>query len=218
MTRAIVFDLDGTLIDSAPDIHAAGNAVLQAEGFAPVSFDQARSFIGHGAGVFVDRLIAAQGRAPDPALAARMLARFIDGYEGAVSLTRLYTGVIPALQTLDAQGWRMAICTNKPCGPTRSVLAHFDLARFFPIVIGGDTLPKHKPDPAPLQAACEGLGVKHALFVGDSEVDSETARACGLPFLLFTEGYRKAAPDALRAAGQFSHHAALPALAAALWC
>ena len=217
MTPTLVFDLDGTLIDSAPDIHAAGNAVLQAEGLPPVSFEQARSFIGHGAGIFVERLIAAQGLPPDPARRDRMLARFIAHYEGAVGSTALYPNVLPVLATLAARGWRMGICTNKPLSPTRTVLRHFGLDHFFAHVIGGDSLPTRKPDPAPLRASLAGLGTDRAIYIGDSEVDAETAHACALPFVLFTPGYRKSPPESLNPAACFDHYDALPDIVARLW-
>ncbi|MGY6634976.1 MAG: phosphoglycolate phosphatase [Alkalilacustris sp.] len=194
---AVVFDLDGTLIDSAPDIQAAANAVLAAEGLAPLTLSQTRGFIGAGAPVFVERMAAATLPRPDPTRTARMLAAFIDRYEGAVTLTRVYPGVVDALEAMAEAGWRLALCTNKPILPTRSVLAHLGLDRFFPVVVGGDTLPVRKPDPAPLHHAIAALGGGATTYVGDSETDAETARAAGVPFALYTEGYRTAPASAL---------------------
>jgi phosphoglycolate phosphatase len=211
-----VFDLDGTLIDSAPDIHAAGNATLAAEGFGPLPFDQARGFIGNGARVFVERLERAATGTNDPARTARMHRRFIDVYETAHALTRPYPGAEAALRALRAQGWQLAICTNKPEGPARSVLAHFGWSDLFAAVIGGDTLPVIKPDPAPLHAAIAALGGAPALFVGDSEVDATTAQAAGTPFALFTEGYRRGPVAAMPHAAAFADWTGFPALAAAL--
>ena len=209
----IVFDLDGTLIDSAPDIHAAGNATLAAEGLAPVTPEQARSFIGNGARVFVERLERAAAGANDPARTARMHRHFVAVYETSHRLTTVYPGVAAALDRLRARGWRLAICTNKPEGPARAVLAHFGWSDLFEVVIGGDTLPVIKPDPAPLNAAIAALGGDRALFVGDSEVDAETARAAGIRFALYTEGYRHGPTSAIPHDAAFADWALLPDLA-----
>ena len=207
---ALVFDLDGTLVDSAPDICAVANAVLAEEGVAPLTLAEARGFVGAGASVFVERMQAARGL-PE-ADHTRLLARFLEGYEGAVENTRPYPGVVDALAVLAARGHPMGVCTNKPIGPARGVLAHFGLAPRFGAVIGGDSLPERKPDPAPLLAVLDALGGGAALFVGDSEIDAETAARAGLPFLLFTRGYRKAPVDRLPHAAAFDDFAALPGL------
>lgn len=208
----LVFDLDGTLIDSAPQIHAAANSVFEAKGLPPFPQETVRGFIGNGVGVLVQRLMAHQGLPEDAKLHAELVARFIDIYEEAFDLTALYPGVSTALPVLADLGHRLAICTNKPVGPTRAVLRHFGLMPLFPVIVGGDTLPQRKPDPAPLHAAIAAMGGGKALFVGDSEVDSETATAAGVPFALYTGGYRKAAPEALNAKLIFDDHAALPRL------
>ena len=212
----IIFDLDGTLIDSAPDIHAAGNAVLLAEGLGQITPEQARSFIGNGARVFVERLERAATGTNDPVRTARMQQHFLGAYETAHALTRVYPGVEAALETLRAAGWRMAICTNKPLGPTRAVLARFGLNAMFEAVIGGDSLPVIKPDPAPLRAAIDALGGGTAVYVGDSEVDGATAQAAQVPFALFTLGYRKSAVAEIPHSRAFDDFATLPAIAQAL--
>jgi phosphoglycolate phosphatase len=211
-----VFDLDGTLIDSAPDIHAAGNAVLAAEGLPPVTPDQSRSFIGNGARIYVERLERAAAGANDPARTARMRDLFIAEYEVAHGLTRIYPGVEAALASLRGQGWRLAICTNKPHGPALTVLAHFGWTGLFDAVIGGDSLPVVKPDPAPLQAAIAGLGGGPVVYVGDSEVDAQTAQAARVPFALFTGGYRRSPVDRIPHDRLFDDWADLPGHAADL--
>lgn len=185
----IVFDLDGTLIDSAPDIQAVANGVLGAEGQQPITLEQTRKFIGNGAPTFVARMRAARD-IPDSEQ-DRLLTAFKIGYVSAVELTEIYAGAIPALEALKAKGHRLGICTNKPFKPTQSVLAHLDMTRLFDVVIGGDSLPVHKPDPAMLHAALDQLGDGPVVYVGDSEVDAETAQNAGVPFLLFTQGYHK---------------------------
>jgi phosphoglycolate phosphatase len=210
--KAIIFDLDGTLIDSAPDIHFAIGKVLEARGLEPVGLAQTRDFIGRGAGVLVERLMAARDL---PAVQhPEILAELLGHYEQAIHLTHVYPGARAALHSLREGAWAMAICTNKPMRPTRAILAHLQLDHFFPVVIAGDSLPQRKPDPAPLRAALSQIGATRALFVGDSEVDCETAARARQDFALFTEGYRKSPPGALPHNFTFSDFSALPARAA----
>ena len=205
----IVFDLDGTLVDSAPDIHAVTNRTLAHFGQPPLPFAQVRSFIGHGASHLLSQVIAVRADVVDPALHAEMLTFFLHHYETAVTLSQLYHGVTETLERLTTQGHRLGLCTNKPIAPTHHLLSHFDLQRFFPIVMGGDSLPQRKPDPTPLLATFAALGGP-GVFVGDSEVDAETAARAGCPFLLFTEGYRKKATDALPHYQKFDDFRELP--------
>lgn len=212
----LVFDLDGTLIDSAPQIHSAANIVLRNKGLPPFSLETVRGFIGNGVGTLVSRLMAHQGLKAEDSLHRELVGSFINIYEEAFDLTTLYPGVSTALAALLEDGHRLAICTNKPQGPTQAVLRHFGMTPLFPVVIGGDTLLQRKPDPAPLHAALRALPAGKALFIGDSEVDAETSRSAGVPFALFTKGYRKAAPESLNAKLIFDDHAALPRLIAHL--
>lgn len=212
---AILFDLDGTLVDSAPDIHAAVNRLLQAEGEEALPFATVKRFIGNGVPTLIDRVMVARGREGD-AVRARWLARFMADYEAAsTDLTQPYPGVAEALAGLAAMGHGLGICTNKPERPARHVLAAFGLDGFFPVVVGGDSLPVRKPDPAPLRAAAAALGAGPVIFVGDSEVDAETAAAAGVPFLLFTEGYRKTPVETIAHRARFDGFATLPELVAA---
>ncbi|WJS85877.1 phosphoglycolate phosphatase [Paracoccus sp. TOH] len=210
----VVFDLDGTLIDSAPDIHACVNAVLRLHEVPPLTLDQVRGFIGGGVDLLWRRVVAATAL---PVEAHRdLVTSFMTRYHDATSLTRLYPHVADALGTLADRGYPLGLCTNKPLGPTRAVLDHFGIAQLFRVVIGGDSLPQKKPDPAPLRAAVAGLGAHpdapRALYVGDSEFDEECARNAGLPFLLFTRGYRKTPIEQLQHQASFDDFARLPLL------
>jgi phosphoglycolate phosphatase len=211
---AVIFDLDGTLVDSAPDIHAAVNRLMLGEGKAPLAFETVKRFIGNGVPTLLSRVMAAQGRSGDE-LHARWMTRFMADYStGASDLTRPYPGVLEALEALQHAGHVLGLCTNKPLEPARHVLAAFGLDRFFPVVIGGDSLSLRKPDPAPLLAVAEALDAGSAIFVGDSEVDADTALAAGVPFLLFTEGYRKSPVDEMAHAASFDNFSRLPGLVA----
>jgi phosphoglycolate phosphatase len=209
----VIFDLDGTLIESAPDIHAAANRLLAGEGLPPMTLPQVRAMIGRGVPWLMQQLLAASGQPADPARAARMAARFVDGYEDAVSLTSPYPGTERALLTLKDAGHRLAICTNKPLAATEAVLRHLGLRDYFDAIIAGDSLPVRKPDPAPLRAAVAALGGGAAVYVGDHEVDAETAAAAAVPFLLYTEGYRAGQVSAVSPRA-FADWAALPGLVA----
>ena len=212
----LVFDLDGTLIDSAPQIHDAANKVFSTKGLPPFPFAVVRGFIGSGVSVLISRLMAHAGLTQDAELRADLVDSFSKIYEQAFDLTVLYPGVSSALNDLVDAGHRLAICTNKPLGATRAVLRHFALDPVFQVVIGGDSLPERKPHPAPLLAAKKQLGLARTLFIGDSEVDAETAQAAGVPLALFTGGYRTASPESLGAKLVFDDHAALPRLVAHL--
>lgn len=186
----LVFDLDGTLVDSAPDIHAAVARMLADEGQAALDLATVTSFVGNGLPKLVERVIHKVGL--DPRDHARLTKRTLDHYAAASSdLTRPYPGVVAALTALQHAGHAMAICTNKPEAPARAVLRDLGLAPFFDVVIGGDTLAVAKPDPEPLRASIAALGGGTTLYVGDSEVDAATAVAAAVPFALFTQGYRK---------------------------
>lgn len=184
----VVFDLDGTLIDSAPDIQGIANRLLVARGLPPIDLATTKRFIGRGASVFVAQL--REARELPASEEAGLLADFLADYENAVHLTRPYPGVESALARL-AETSNLGICTNKPHHPTLAVIRHLGLDRFFASVLGGDSLAVRKPDPQPLLASFAQLGPGPGIFVGDSETDAETALRARVPFLLFTEGYRK---------------------------
>lgn len=208
---AIVLDLDGTLIDSAPDIHAAAARMLGEFGHAPLPLAQVQGFIGNGAPKLVARVMATVGA--DAGDHATWFARFLHHYEAdPATLTRPYPGVPEALEALSAAGHAMGLCTNKPEAPARAILAQLGIDRHFAAVVGGDTLGVTKPDPRPLAHLLAALPQGPRLYVGDSEVDAETARAAGVPFALFTEGYRKSPVSALPHDMAFSHFGDLPAL------
>lgn len=195
---AIIFDLDGTLIHSAPDLHAAANVALAAVGRGALDLPTVTGFIGNGVETLMDRCLRATGGS-DPALRARALTFFHQTYDqNMTTLTRPYAGVMDALDRLQDAHIPLGICTNKPMKPAQDICDALDLSRYFKVIQGAqDGLPK-KPDPASLLACITALGQKPAtvLYVGDSLVDLETARNAGVAFRLFTQGYLNGpAPD-----------------------
>ena len=155
--RHLIFDLDGTLVDSAPDLATALNGLLAEFGKPALAETTVRSMVGDGAGVLVQRGLQASGLgdADQPAALKRFLALYRDCL---IEKTRAYPEVEATLEQLQAAGHKLGVCTNKPYDPTQRILNALKLDRFFGTVIGGDSLPKRKPDPEPLLAAIEGLG------------------------------------------------------------
>lgn len=215
MSASIVFDLDGTLIDSAPDIRHIANAVLNETGAAPISLEETRNFIGEGIQTFVARMRSARG-IPDSEQ-ARLLRKIVDLYDDAVTLTVTYPGVVDALEELSGK-YRLGICTNKLHRPCIAVLKYLGIDGFFVSVWGGDNPLGRKPDPAPLLAVFEELGEGARLYVGDSEIDAQTASRAGVPFALFTEGYRKTSVDSIPHEYAFNDFALLGNLVDAHLC
>lgn len=210
----IVFDLDGTLIDSAPDLRGIANEIMAEMGLEQITLAEAREFIGKGAAMFVAQLREARDIAGGEQ--ERILAAFQSRYMTAVELTRPYPGVEAALKSLITSGHSLGICTNKPIRPTKAVLKHLALEHYFETVWGGDSMTVHKPDPAPLDAAFDALGQGDEIYVGDSEVDAETARSAMVPFLLYTEGYRESPVSIIAHTASFSDFTDLPNLVEAM--
>jgi phosphoglycolate phosphatase len=208
----LVFDLDGTLIDSAPDLRAALNRMLRERGCPPLSLAQVRQMIGDGVPTLVARALAASGA--DPGDAARVLPRFLQLYEAdAVRLTRPYPGVPETLAALRARDYRTAICTNKPQRATQTVLDGLGLASLFDGVAGGDRFAVRKPDPGHLLGLIKMLGASAAAtaMIGDNENDAAAAHAAGLPLMLMRYGYARVDPETLGADALLDDFAELPA-------
>jgi phosphoglycolate phosphatase len=194
--RAILFDLDGTLVDTAPDIAAAVDATLRELERPSLDDAQVRSFIGRGVDVLLHRALTRDGRA-DTAEHARARERFLEHYAAHNGRTaKLYPGVREGIDHARRLGLSMCCVTNKLQGFSEALLALTGLDRDFAFVQGGDALPKTKPDPLPLLHAAGRLGVApHAcLMVGDSSNDAHAARAAGMPVVLVGYGYSEDLP------------------------
>lgn len=209
--KAVIFDLDGTLVDSAPALMAIGSAFLGELGAAPLGLAETRAFIGDGARVFCERALAGRGLT-DPAAFAARYARFLEFYaEAPGEDNAFYPTVRDAIEALAAAGVPLGLCTNKPGEPTRKVLSALDLDGVFEVVVTGDTLPQKKPDPAPLLHAVAALGFtpSETLFVGDSEVDAEAAHAAGCDFALHLAGYARVPVETLAPTFAFDDYGTL---------
>lgn len=190
MTTALLFDLDGTLVDSAPDLTAALSELLVEHGRASVSEPTVRRMIGQGARVLVERVWAATGEPVEPDRLEPLYRRFMELYTPiATHRTRPYPEVLETLERLAATH-PMAVVTNKPERQARIVVEDLGIGRWVPVIVGGDTLPVRKPEPDPLRLALRELGHSgRAVMVGDSSADVRAAAAAGMPSIAVSWGY-----------------------------
>lgn len=198
----LVFDLDGTLVDSAPDLHRCLNAVLAEQGRAAVSLADIRAMVGDGAAKLVERGFADTGTPVEAAALPALVQRFLRHYSaGRHALTRVFPGVVETLAQLRERGCRLGVCTNKPYGPTMEILEILGLTGYFGAVTGGDSLPVRKPDPGHLLGTLDLLGAaaNHAAMIGDSANDVAVARAAGMPALVVRYGYTRVPVEELGA-------------------
>jgi phosphoglycolate phosphatase len=211
---AVIFDLDGTLIDSANDIAEALNIILQRHGRRMLSRDHVVSMIGDGAPRLLERGFAATGPLLPAADLPAVLADFVDIYEDIVpDPACLYSGVLDTLAGLAAAGLKLGICTNKPHRPMLMVLKRLGIDRLVPVAIGGDALPVRKPDPGHVRAVMSALGADPdgAVMVGDSAADIAVARNAGIRAAAVSYGYPRMPVTALGADVIIDHFADLPA-------
>jgi len=202
---AIAFDLDGTLVDTAPDLVGTLNAILAEEGLPPLPFDTVRMMVGRGARRLLERGFAAAGEPLDAPRSDALTQRFIAMYLARIAReSRPFPGAREALETLRSAGAVLSVCTNKPTNLSLALLNALDLACYFHAIVGPDLAPAAKPDPRHLFTAIERSGGERAkaLLVGDSETDIATAKAAGLPVIAVTFGYTEIPcadlnPDAL---------------------
>lgn len=193
--HAVLFDLDGTLVDSVPDLAYAVNAMRVDLGMAPLREDVIATYVGKGVENLVHRALAASmdeatehERFPEALASFRHAYHMINGEK-----TRIFDGVIEGLQAMRAQGLKLAVVTNKAAEFTGPLLKNIGLHAFFDVVVSGDTVERKKPDPMPMLYACEQLGVApaDALVIGDSMNDASSGRAAGCTVLLVPYGYNE---------------------------
>jgi phosphoglycolate phosphatase len=210
----IVFDLDGTLVDTAPDLIGTLNLILTRNGVAPVDFDEARSMIGAGVKPLLVRGLASKEVELPPAEIDRLFAEYLEVYAAHIAdRSRAFPGLEAALDTLTAQGCRLAVCTNKLEWLSVRLLDALGLSSRFVAICGQDTFPMRKPDPEMLRLTIARAGgdTGHAVMVGDSMTDVATAKAAAVPVIAVDFGYTDIAPAELGADRLISHFDALPA-------
>lgn len=195
----LAFDLDGTLADTAPDLTASLNHTLRMLGRPGIPVESVRHLVGHGARALLRRGLAATGEASE-LLVEQGFPIFLEYYADHICEgTRPYDGLEEALDALDDHGIALAICTNKPEALARRLIEALGWSRRFRSIVGADTLPVRKPDPAPLREAIARAGGGRAVFVGDSITDADTARAASVPLIAVSFGFSDRPADQLGA-------------------
>jgi phosphoglycolate phosphatase len=221
---AVLFDLDGTLLDTVADIALALNRTMLEYGYNPLPESDVRCMIGRGSPILIERAVAAQGGTMDEAAQAATLERFFHHYgeleESNEDRARPYPGAAESLNRLHRAGLRTAVVTNKQHRFADALLRRLDLAGWVDVVVGGDTCVRRKPDPQPLLFACESLQVpaSESLMVGDSVNDVQAARAAGIPVVCVSYGYNEGRdPRTLDCDSLLDSLADLPALLQVRW-
>jgi phosphoglycolate phosphatase len=215
----IAFDLDGTLVDTAPDLVGALNAVLRERRLPALPLKTARVMVGRGARALIEQGFAAAGEPLDAEEAPILVDRFIAIYLGRIAdESRAFDGVEPALDVLAQAGAALCVCTNKRTDLSLALLDALGLTARFAAVVGADLAPAPKPDGRHLAAAVEAAGgrIGRSILVGDSASDVGAARAAGAPSVVVAHGYTEIAAEELGGDHLIAHFAELPALAARL--
>ena len=211
---AIIFDLDGTLIDTAPDLIETLNVILTREGFDAVSFEEARMDIGAGAKRLLERGIARHGHSVSPDRLNDLFDDYLDYYSAHIAdRSRPFPGLENALDALAADGCTFAVCTNKLEWLSVRLLDELNLSKRFAAIVGQDTIKIAKPNPAVLHHTIKATGKdsSRAVMVGDSKTDIDTARAAGIPVIAVDFGYTDTPVSKLNPDLVISHFDALPA-------
>lgn len=188
----IVFDLDGTLVDTAPDLTAALNHVLESEGRPALAQAEVRNLVGHGARALIERGMSIDGYEPSEPHLQRMLKLFLSFYgENVANHSAIFPGVTATLDHFRTRRARLGVCTNKPTGLSKALLTELDMLGHFEAILGSDSLPVRKPDPLHLIETIRQAGgdPARAVMVGDSATDVDTARAANIPVVAVTFGY-----------------------------
>lgn len=197
----VVFDLDGTLVDTYPDLIGTLSWLLEAEGLDPIDVDEAKSLIGHGMKPMVEKALKLKGRGRTAEEVEEVYARYVAVYETRLTReSRPFPGMIEALDRLAGEGMVLAVCTNKIRRLAVKLLEELDMARRFAFISGADSYPVRKPDPGHLVMTVRDAGgdPRRAVMVGDSDVDIRTAQAAGVPVVAYAGGYTAVPLESLR--------------------
>lgn len=210
--EAVIFDLDGTLVDSLPSFHQAANAMLEGIGHKALHEDEIRCFIGNGQDVFIARCLVRAGANLTAEQLVSATSAFEKAYDVSQELAKLYPGVEALLQTLRDNDTRIGLCTNRPFDRAFSIVKAVGISQFFDTVAGFETTPLPKPEPSPILYCLGAVGVREssALFVGDSDVDAIAAQRAGVDFAYHRKGFGELTGK--RAKVQFDHFDELAAL------
>lgn len=216
-TASIAFDLDGTLVDTAPDLVRALNAVIIPEGLAAVPVERLRAMVGRGARALLERAHAEQDRPLASDHAVTLVERFIDIYQdGIADHSRLFPGVEATLDRLADAGATLSVCTNKPSGLSDQLIEAFGLTRYFARIIGPDRTSAKKPAADHIFTAL-GTGHVRAAMIGDSAPDVDAARAAGIPSIVMSYGYSEAPAGSLGADRLLHDFSDIPGALADIW-
>ncbi len=213
---AYIFDLDGTLVDTAPDLLTALNTILAREGYGPIEPGVLRQLVGRGARVLITGALKLNGASVDPARLEVLFEDFLEDYVSHVAAaSRPFPGVVETLAALKAQGVRLGVLTNKPHEPTLKLIRALGLDGYFGAIFGQGARPYLKPDPRLFEAIVEELGGTGAgvAMIGDSITDVETARAAGVPVILVSYGYTPEPAATLGADAVIDDFRQVPAMA-----
>ncbi|MEC9022137.1 MAG: phosphoglycolate phosphatase [Pseudomonadota bacterium] len=212
--KGVVFDLDGTLIDTLPDILAALNKIMVGEGLREIRAEEGKTFIGGGAYNLIEQAFSAIGIDPEDPKIETAFQQFLINYEkDPTSRSRFYPGVQDFLRTLQLSGIKMGVCTNKPVGLTRKIISKMAIDHYFEdAILGGDSLDIRKPNPQHLVGVIELMGLRpnNVIMVGDSETDIKAARGAGVPIVVVDYGYTSIPHDLLGADALISSFFELP--------
>ena len=208
----IVFDLDGTLVNTAPDLLEALNHVLTHADLAPVTLDTIATMIGQGARAMIVKGLLAHGVTPSDSDLDDFLAQFLTYYAANIAdHSHPFEGAVESLKDLSDRGATLAVCTNKTQALTDQLLADLDLTRHFTAIVGSDSVPNRKPDGDHILRTIEAAGgsAGRAVMVGDSRTDERAARNAGLPFIFVPFGYEQESPEQLKPDFVLTHYSGL---------
>jgi len=209
----VVFDLDGTMIDTAPDLIAATNDTLGVFGMPPVEEHIIEPAVGLGAKSMLHTAMLSLGREPQPEALTRMTEHFIDYYADHIAVkSRPFPGLEDVLQTLRGRGAKLAVCTNKRENLALLLMAELRLDHYFAAIAGADRFPVRKPDPGHLLGTIKAAGGKHqrSVMIGDSQADAKAAQSAGIPFIAVTFGYGERPVEVMKPDAIIAHFDELP--------
>ena len=206
--KAILFDLDGTIIDSADDLQATMNVILGQENRRPISLDEMKACTGDGLQTMLEKAMRLTGNPVDSAHIEHLMPRFLSVYEGVEAKPEcIYPDMLEFIRAEHAQGTKLAVITNKHEAAARRIMKQLNLAKYFDVILGGDSLPQRKPHPLPILHTLHELNVAQddAVMIGDSPNDALSARDAGISSIILRYGYNHDWPEGLQPTAYANH-------------